>query len=796
LSKQKPSWRHRHPMLHAVFKWFGRFAFVGIVIALLVGVGGALYVRDTLQDVPEITEESLRSDPSSNMYAANGNRIWSSAKNRRVYVDHEDLPQQYIDMLLATEQDTFYEDPGFSPKGLINAFLSVVKNAFGQGEIRGGSSIEQQLIKLTAFSTSAEDRTVDRKIKEFYLANQLYENYSKDQILEFYVNKLALSENSFGAQTLARTYYDKPLDELSTAKLALIAGAGQAPSAYNVYEHPENAKNRRDTVLYLSKEQGAISGEDYQNAVDEPIDDGLMPQGWQQEKNENVVIQYDGYIQETLNQIEAMGYNLSETPLQIHTALQPDLHNHIRDLFNNHPEYFQDETHQAAATVIENQTGRVLAQVGGRNKTQIGGINRATGTTRSTGSSTKPFIYASGMEKYGWGTSQPFSGANYRYAGTDVWAYNYGMQQVGQTNLQEALRKSYNTPVLRAFDQVGATDVAQTLSDLGLPYYDNLTSSHALGLNASTEHVSSAFSTVANGGTYRQPQYATKIVFPDKSERTIEQTGEQAIQSSTAWQVIHTLQGVDYAQEDGRDNAYVEGLPQALKTGTVAYPDGAGNPSNTAMDLWTTGATPDVSLAIWHGYDAPMDNGWLYEEYMSQRKHDLYRDIIKKAVEPYEGSGWSAPDSVTQNSGDGLSAHYTPDAVITSHFDAHPTHETLDEQTKPYFGSKEEETQVERGDEEYEQVPEDYELGQWKDDVDAFGQDVDEQIQNLQEQKDQLDQEWQEEKEQLTSDNESAQDDLDEAQKAYEEEVQALEEDIQEAQEEADEQVEEATQSE
>lgn len=796
MNKQKPSWRHRHPIMHAILKWLGRFALIGVVIALLVGVGGALYVRDTLQDVPEVTEEALQSDPSSNMYAANGERIWSSAKNRRIYVEYEDLPQDYIDMLLATEQETFYEDPGFSPKGLANAFLSVVKNALGQGPIRGGSSIEQQLIKLTVFSTGAEDRTVDRKIKEFYLANQLYENYSKDQILEFYVNKLPLSEGAYGAQTLAQTYYNKPLNELSIAKLALIAGTGQAPSTYNVYINPEDAKNRRDTVLFLSYEQGILTQDEYNTAIDEPIDDGLMPKDWQEEQNEETVIKYDGYIQETLDQVAAMGYDLDQTPLQIHTALKPDLNNHIRDLFNNHPEYFQDENHQAAATVIENGTGKVIAQVGGRHKTQIGGLNQATVTNRSTGSSTKPFVYAAGMEKYGWGTNQPFNGSNYRYAGTDIWAYNYGMQQIGQTNLQQALRKSYNTPILRAFDQIGSTDVAKILNDLGFPYYDNLTTSHALGLNASTEHVASAFSTIANGGTYRQPQYVTKIVFPDKSERIIEQDGKQAVQSSTAWQLIHTLKGVDYLKEDGRYNAYVEGLPQIMKTGTVAYPDGAGNPDNTAMDLWTTGATPDVSLAVWHGYSTPMEGGWLYEEYMNQRKHSLHREIIKKAAEDYENADWSAPETAVKTSGDGLSAHYKPKNIITSHFANHPTHEGIDEQTKPYFGSEDDEVNVGRGDQDYEQVPDDYELGQWQDDVDDFSQHVDEEIQALNEQQEQLESDWEEEKDQLEADQETAQDDLNQAEERYEEEVQAIEESIQEAQEQAEERIEEATQSE
>lgn len=779
--QQKPNWRHHHPHLHRFTKWTGRILLVLTVLALLVGLGGTIYVRSLISTVPDVTEEALRSDPSSNMYAANGELIWSSAKNRRIYVEREDIPERYVDMLLATEQKTFYEDAGFSPTGLANAFLSVIQSALGQGEIRGGSSIEQQLIKLTVFSTSSEHRTVDRKIQEFYLANQLYENYSKDEILEFYVNKLPLSENSFGVQTLAKTYYNKPMSELSDAKLALLAGTGQAPSAYNVYDNPNDAKTRRDDILWIARQDGILTEDEYQTALAEPIDDGLMPRYWQTEKTNETVIQYDAYIQSTLKQVADMGYNLDETPLQIHTALDMDLNNHIKDLFDNHPEYFQDDLHQAAATVMENSTGHVLAQVGGRFVNEVSSYNRAAQTVRSTGSSTKPFIYAAGMEKYGWNTAQPFDGSNYQYAGTNLWAYNYGMQQVGQTNLQTALRQSYNTTVLRAFDQVGNEDMRKSLNKIGFNVDDTLTSGNALGLDASTAQVANAFSTLSTGGVHKDAQFVTKLVFPDKSEKVIEQTGERALQSSTAWMLLHTLQGTKYLQPDSTNTSYIEGLPQAMKTGTVGYPDDAPNPPSTAMDLWTAGTTPSVSLAIWHGYDKPMDNGWLSEDYMAKRKHNLYRDIMRVAAEGYENKAWTQPETVTRTSGSGLGAHFRPNQVITSHFDAKPTAEALPEGTAPYFGEGEEQPSVARGDSEYEQAPKDYEFDAWGDDVDKRNAEIDKEIDELEKQKQQIIDDWEQERTQLESDVTVQQEELNAAQEAFDKEVQEIEERLQEA---------------
>lgn len=710
---------------------------------MIAGVIGMFYVSTVLTNVPDVTEEALQSDPSSNMYAANGDLIWSSAKNRRIYVEREDMPDRYVDMLLATEQKTFYDDKGFSPTGLANAFLSVIKSAMGEGEIRGGSSIEQQLIKLTVFSTGEEHRTIDRKIQEFYLANQLYENYTKDDILEFYVNKLPLSENSFGAQTLAKTYYNQPLSELTDGQLALIVGSGQAPSAYNVYDNPKDAETRRNDVLYISHNDGILTDEAYEAALNEPIDHELMPRHWQNAETEATMVAHDAYVQEALKQIESLGYNINETPIQIHTALDTDLNNAIKEMYDNEDKYFQDDTQQSAATVIENDTGKVLAQIGGRHITEVNSYNRATQTVRSTGSSTKPFIYAAGMEHLGWGTNQIFNGAPYNYAGTNAWANNYGMQTVGDVTMQNALRYSYNTPILRAYDQVGADAVAQTLSNFGYVVPEDLAVGKALGFEASTADVANAFAIMSNGGVKRTPQYVTKLVFSDNSEKVIEQEGEQTISEGTAWILLHMLQGTPYLNPDETYNAHVEGLPQALKTGTVGYADTVDHPYSAVMDLWTAGTTPSVSLAIWHGYDKPLEDGWLSEDTMRQKKFDLYRDIIKKATRNYENEPWTKPDTAVNISGSGLNAHYRPEHKPRTYFNT--TVPELHDDTEQYYGDAKA-NDIERDDASYESIDEDYDIEGWTEDLEKHQEATDKDINALEEEQSQAESEWEEER--------------------------------------------------
>lgn len=748
--KSPIKWRHRHPKWARFFKFIGRTTLVLSVVGALIGLFTTFYVQSVIEEVPQVTEESLKSDPSSNMYDKNGDLIWSSSDNKRVYVEYEDLPQQYIDLLLATEQKTFFEDPGFSPKGLANAFLSVVKKMLGQGEVRGGSSLEQQLIKLTVFSVDESDRTIERKIKEFYLANQLEENYDKETILEYYVNKLPMSENSFGVETLAMTYYNKPLKDLTLSQIALMVGTGQAPSLYNVYDNPDEAKDRRDMVLEIAYTDGLITKEEYDTALAEPIDNGLQERFWQTEETNAITIQYDGYVQSALNQLAELGYDIEKTPLQIYTALDPDINDQIKDVYDNDQSFFQSEDQQSAVTAVETKTGRVIAQVGGRYIGEVDSYNRATQTVRSTGSSTKPLFYGIGMDLLGWGTNKIFDGSDYTYAGTNTVATNYGNVKVGQVALQEALRLSHNTTVLRAFDQIGLDNVTRGLEKFGLTFDEELTTDKALGINASTADVASAFAAIGNTGLFNEAQYVTKIVFSDKSERTFEPQNTRAFKESTAYQLLHVLKGTSYLQDKPKYSSYVKGVPQAMKSGTVAYDDAAGAPADAAMDMWTASTTPSVSIAVWHGYDEPMNGGWLRESIMNEKKLALHKKLIQIVTKNYDNTDWKQPGSVQKVSGNGLSAYYEPIDISEPVLGSSPTTE-INSETSVLFSDEESVVETVRGDEEYEQIDDTYKLKGWTNDVEKESKAADKSIKEIEEEQASVESSWQKEKENLES---------------------------------------------
>ena len=294
-----------------------------IVFVLLAFAVGFIYVDNTTKNLPSITTEMLKSDASSNIYANDGQTlIYSTAENKRKLVKLADVPQKYRDLLLMTEDAEFYEHRGISPKGTLNAVLSKAKSIIGKNEqVRGGSSITQQLVKLTVFSTDEKDRTLSRKVKEAFLAEKLYDTYSRDEILEFYINKLYLGEGSYGAQTIANTYFGKDLNQLSISQLAIIAGLGQSPSEYNLYDNPEAVEKRRNIVLYEAYRRGKLTSEEYTTAKNTPIQDGLMERRWQGIQTDTQTIQHSAYVTSTLEQLKSLGYDTNKLYLKFVTNL-------------------------------------------------------------------------------------------------------------------------------------------------------------------------------------------------------------------------------------------------------------------------------------------------------------------------------------------------------------------------------------------------------------------------------------------------------------------------------------------
>ena len=244
-----------------------------IIFVLGIAAGSALFFYYA-KSAPELSTSKLSSPGSTIIYDANNKKITSLGSDNRTLIAEDKVPQQLKDAIVSIEDRQFYQQKGIDPKRILGAFLNNLNPDSG---LQGGSTIDQQLIKLSYFSTAKSDQTLKRKAQEAWLALQLDKHYSKDQILTFYINKVFMGYGNYGMETAAKFYYGKSLSQLDLAQTALIAGIPNAPSSYNPYSNPKLALERRNEVLQAMYENHKITKSQEQQAQAEDINTGLLP---------------------------------------------------------------------------------------------------------------------------------------------------------------------------------------------------------------------------------------------------------------------------------------------------------------------------------------------------------------------------------------------------------------------------------------------------------------------------------------------------------------------------------------
>lgn len=707
-NRVKLKFRHRHPFIF--------YSMVSVFLSTLFGVVAVVsYVNHVIGQTPMITEEQLMSTSTSNMYDIKGRKIWSDTEQVRDYVDIENVPKSYIDILLAVEDSEFYDNKGVSKKGIFNAFYTTIMSKIDPNiEARGGSTIDQQLLKNSSDEIASRS-TIERKLMEWWRAYQMNENFSKDKILEYYINKIFLGEGSYGAETIAITYFGKTLKDLeeptpeNLSKLAIIVGLGQAPSTYNLYDNPDAVEARRNEVLIGALNKGVLKKSQIDEIKKIPVTDGLKDRFWRNTEIQATVKAYNSYIDSALAQVREMGYDYKKTPIQIYTHLDTDRQDWLNAQIND-GRYYDGDGQQIATTVVETQTGIVLAQSGGRNE-EAYGLNRATQRTRSSGSSTKPFIsYGPAIEYFGYGSSSTFDSSHYLYPGTNIVASNFGGATYGTVDMTFSLKLSLNTPALRLLDEVvGSTYSKEFLSKIGLDVKDTYGGSDALGIDISTSQEAAAFAAIANKGMYRAPQYVKSLVFSDGSTKEIEIKESRGMKESTAYILAKMLEQTMTQGGSAMDARIGEFRGHFAKTGTVAYDssDGIWRPDMASSDKWIAGATKSVSVSIWTGYDKPNEPGnWLLID--GRGYTELYTKIMRHFNTGRDTSAFSQPSTVN---GSGLSLYPNDTSqqvqVWRPDFSVAQTDESLfDTKSKKFKFSV---TKKER----QEKIPTDYKYQSW-----------------------------------------------------------------------------------
>ena len=534
-------------LIWRIAKYLGIGFLAAFIAAILIGGSVFFYY---VSKAPELSESKLVATTSSKIYDSKNELIADLGAERRVNAQSNEIPIELVNAIVSIEDHRFFNHRGIDSIRIMGAFL---RNLRSNG-LQGGSTLTQQLIKLTYFSTSSSDQTISRKAQEAWLAIQLERTATKQEILTYYINKVYMSNGNYGMQTAAQNYYGKDLKDLSIPQLALLAGMPQAPNQYDPYSHPEEATERRNLVLSEMQKQGYLTAEQYETAINTPITDGL-----QSLKGSNTYPPYlDNYLKEVIEQVETeTGYNLLTTGMDVYTNVDQDVQKRLWDIYNTDEYvYYPDDELQAASTIVDVTNGKVIAQLGSRHQSSnvSFGLNQAVETNRDWGSTMKPITdYAPALE-YGIydSTAAIIKDAPYNYPGTDIPVYNWDKAYYGNITLQYAIQQSRNVPAVETLEKVGLDKAKTFLNGLGIDYpdmhYANAISSNTTESNkkygASSEKMAAAYAAFANGGIYHKPMYINKIVFSDGSSKEYADPGTRAMKETTAYMMTEMMKTV------------------------------------------------------------------------------------------------------------------------------------------------------------------------------------------------------------------------------------------------------------
>ncbi|MGM0157166.1 penicillin-binding protein 1A [Enterococcus sp. AZ191] len=623
-------------------------------VAFLAGVGLFWFYA---KDAPALTDNALDATVSSKLYTQDGELFEDLGAEKREKISANELPKTLENAIVSVEDRRFYKHIGIDPVRIIG---SAVSN-FTSGGLQGGSTLTQQLIKLSYFSTNASDQTLKRKAQEAWMAVRLEQKKSKQEILTYYVNKVYMSNGLYGMETASEMYFGKKLGDLSLPQTALLAGMPQAPSAYDPYQYPEQAKKRRDTVLYTMLQNDKISQSDYDNAVNTPINEGL--QELKKEADNSKIV--DNYVKEVINEVqEKTDKNVYTDGLDIYTNLDLDAQKQLYNIVNT-DEYvnYPDDKMQVASTLIDTKTGEVKAQIGGRHVADdvTLGMNLAVNTSRDFGSTMKPVTdYGPAFEYLKYSTGKMITDAPYNYEGTSTPVGNWDNSYLGTITLRQALYLSRNVPAVKLFNEVGSDKVSSFLKDLGIEY-STIHQSNAISSNtekqdgtkygASSLKMAAAYAAFANGGTYYKPQYVNKIVFQDGTEQTYEPEGKTAMSPETAYMVTDILK--DTITKGTGSNALIPGLFQAGKTGTSNYTDEEyakiGLSSGVYPDILFAGYTPNYAISVWTGYNEKLTPVTSESSHVAS---DVYRELMKYVSANVTNEDWEMPSGLVRYGGE------------------------------------------------------------------------------------------------------------------------------------------------
>ena len=592
--------RERHARQHAkshtipviLGSVFGFLLIAGVAFA----VGMVANVNRWLSDLPDYTDTNLYmvSEPTE-VLDANGNKIASLYVPNRVTVTADQVSPYVLKGTVATEDERFYEHGGIDPVGIARAtFMQFL------GRSEGASTITQQLVRNTILSEEQFDVTIERKVREAFIAIKMEEIYSKDEILMMYLNTIYYGHGAYGIEAAAETYLSKSANDLTLAEAALLVGLPNSPSTYDPTVNPDLAVQRRNTVLDRMLSNNVITQEEHDAAQAEPLSLNVT------ETPESGTLAYPYFVDyvKSLLQKEFTTDVIFKGGLTVKTTIDPTMQAQAEQTAIGQLEAKGASELDLGLVAIDPKTGYIKAMVGGRNYNDAAGAHtNHVLTRRSSGSAFKGITLAAAI-KDGMNPTVSLdctSPKTFTISGTTFTVQNYGNINYGVRTLAQATAVSSNTGYVAVQEAIGYDAVANMSKNLGIDTSDEAAEfvgqpSLTLGTAFLTPlEMAEAYATFANGGKHRDSVAITEIT--SRTGETLYQhqdTPEEILTAGEAAAVTDVLEGVLASGGTGAGYAPNINQPVAGKTGTAGT-------ANTTSDLWFVGYTPQLCTAIWTG---------------------------------------------------------------------------------------------------------------------------------------------------------------------------------------------------
>ena len=628
------------------------------------------YYNEAHEVISNSSYETFRKEDNSYIYDNNGETLAKLKVDRNSnYLKYDDIPKNVINAFVAIEDRRFYEHKGVDLQSTAKAISLIILDKMGEPieTERGGSTITQQLVK-TVFLTN--EKTYQRKIKEIFMALEMEKKYSKEEILEFYVNNVYYYSNCYGIESASQTYYSKSVDELNLTEIATLCAIPNSPTYYNPVTNYDNNKVRRDLILKCMYEQGYINEKSYQNcinrdtkiketkqeffnyevsyAIDCAVEYLMKQNGFDFKYSFKSMDAYEKYRKNYLEQYDLMRTKFFTGGYKVYTSIdlaaQRKLQNSVDSNLSFSKEKLDDGTYliQGAATVIDNETGKVIAIVGGRTQeSEIRTLNRGFQSYNQPGSTFKPLAVYTPAFQDGFNPDTVINDHEFEDGPS-----NSDNTYAGLITLERAIIESRNTVAWQVFDRItpeyGLSFVQNmNFSRIVPDDYYNASSLGGLTYGVNTLEMASGYATNENLGNFKAPTCIVSMK-NNNDEEIYHDSQEKRVYAQYASKEITKILEDVIKKGTGRGLSLDNGMPSAGKTGTT----------NSQRSAWFCGFSPYYTISVWVGTDnnEEVENLW-GATYPGEIWKDAMNDLCKGKEPINFNTSLTKEDLIEKNGG-------------------------------------------------------------------------------------------------------------------------------------------------